>query len=76
MRKSVDVRTLVGSFFVKRMRCAREVAALLAKRCRGALGGGGGGRGGGRGAGAVAARVATRNRAAGGGGRGGLLGGI
>lgn len=38
MRKSVDVRTLVGSFFVKRMRCAGEVAALLAKRNRAVLG--------------------------------------
>ena len=38
MRKSVDVRTLVSSFFVKRMRCAGEVAALLAKRNRATLG--------------------------------------
>lgn len=38
MRKSVDVRALVGSFFVKRMRCAGEVAALLAKRHRAVLG--------------------------------------
>ena len=38
MRYSVDVRALVGSFFVKRMRCAGEVAALLAMRNRAALG--------------------------------------
>ena len=38
MRKSVDVRALVGSFFVRRMRCAGEVAALLARRHRAILG--------------------------------------
>lgn len=38
MRKSIDVRALVGSFFVRRMRCAGEVAALLAERHRAILG--------------------------------------